>query len=79
VEPSWQAACSCSSGSAAPAWSPLLPARPWPCSTSLKPCTPVGMPCPGYIDQVQRVIGRVQETVNDVAEKREDLRQILAK
>jgi hypothetical protein len=34
---------------------------------------------PGYIDQVQRVIGRVQETVNDVAEKREDLRQILAK
>lgn len=34
---------------------------------------------PGYIDQVQRVLGQVQDTVNEVAAKREDLRQILAK
>jgi hypothetical protein len=34
---------------------------------------------PGYIDQVQRVLGQVQDTVNDVAAKREDLRQILAR
>ncbi|MGA3370792.1 MAG: hypothetical protein ABSC48_03420 [Terracidiphilus sp.] len=34
---------------------------------------------PGYIDQVQRVLGHVQDTVNEVAAKREDLRRILAK
>jgi hypothetical protein len=34
---------------------------------------------PGYIDQVQHLIGRVQDTVNEVAVKREELRVILAK
>ena len=34
---------------------------------------------PGYIDQVQRVLGRVEDTVNEVAAKREDLRRILAR
>jgi hypothetical protein len=34
---------------------------------------------PGYIDQVQHIIGRVQDTVNEVAAKREELRVILAK
>lgn len=34
---------------------------------------------PGYIDQVQNVLGQVQDTVNEVAAKREDLRQILAR
>lgn len=34
---------------------------------------------PGYIDQVQRVLGRVEDTVNEVAAKREDLRKILAR
>jgi hypothetical protein len=34
---------------------------------------------PGYIDQVQHLLGSVQETVNEVAAKREDLRRILAK
>lgn len=32
---------------------------------------------PGYIDQVQGVLGKVQDTVNDVAEKRETLRRVL--
>jgi len=32
---------------------------------------------PGYIDQVQNVLGKVQDTVNDVAVKREKLRRIL--
>jgi hypothetical protein len=34
---------------------------------------------PGYIDQVQRVLGQVQDTVNDVAVKRESLRRVLAR
>jgi pimeloyl-ACP methyl ester carboxylesterase len=34
---------------------------------------------PGYIDQVQGVLGKVQNTVNDVADKRETLRQVLAR
>lgn len=34
---------------------------------------------PGYIDQVQRVLGQVQDTVNEVAEKRETLRRALAR
>jgi hypothetical protein len=34
---------------------------------------------PGYIDQVQNVLGKVQDTVNEVAVKREDLRRILAR
>jgi ABC-type transporter Mla subunit MlaD len=34
---------------------------------------------PGYIDQVQRVIGQVQDAVNEVAEKRETLRRALAR
>ncbi len=34
---------------------------------------------PSYIDQAQRVISRVQDTVTEVAAKREDLRRILAK
>jgi hypothetical protein len=34
---------------------------------------------PGYIDQVQHLLGHVQDTVNEVAAKREDLRRILAK
>jgi ABC-type transporter Mla subunit MlaD len=34
---------------------------------------------PGYIDQVQNVLNKVQDTVNDVAAKREDLRRILAR
>jgi hypothetical protein len=33
---------------------------------------------PGYIDRVQHLLGSVQETVNEVAAKREDLRRILA-
>jgi hypothetical protein len=33
---------------------------------------------PSYIDQVQRVLGQVQDTVNEVAAKREELRRILA-
>jgi hypothetical protein len=34
---------------------------------------------PGYIDQVQGVLGKVQNTVNDVADKRETLRRVLAR
>ena len=34
---------------------------------------------PGYIDRVQHLLGSVQDTVNEVAAKREDLRRILAK
>ena len=34
---------------------------------------------PGYIDQVQDVLAKVQETVNEVAAKREDLRRVLAR
>jgi hypothetical protein len=34
---------------------------------------------PGYIDQVQEVLGKVQHTVNEVAIKREALRQVLAR
>jgi len=34
---------------------------------------------PGYIDHVQNVLGRVQDTVNEVAVKREELRRILAR
>jgi hypothetical protein len=33
---------------------------------------------PGYIDQVQQVLGKVQDTVNEVAVRREDLRRALA-
>ncbi|MGD0940877.1 MAG: hypothetical protein ABR905_14315 [Terracidiphilus sp.] len=34
---------------------------------------------PGYIDQVQGVLGQVQDTVNEVAVKREALRRVLAR
>jgi len=34
---------------------------------------------PGYIDQVQSVLNKVQNTVNDVADKRETLRRVLAR
>ena len=34
---------------------------------------------PGYIDQVQDVLAKVQDTVNEVAAKREDLRRVLAR
>jgi hypothetical protein len=34
---------------------------------------------PGYIDQVQRVLGQVQDAVNDIAVKREALRRALAR
>ncbi|MGP8227325.1 MAG: hypothetical protein ACLQGT_14380 [Terracidiphilus sp.] len=34
---------------------------------------------PGYIDQVQGVLAKVQGTVNEVAAKREDLRRVLAR
>jgi hypothetical protein len=34
---------------------------------------------PRYIDEVQRVLNKVQDTVNDVAAKRETLQRILAK
>jgi hypothetical protein len=34
---------------------------------------------PGYIDQVQGLLGQVQDTVNDVAIKREALRRALAR
>ncbi len=34
---------------------------------------------PNYIDQVQGVLGKVQTTVNEVAVKREALRQVLAR
>jgi ABC-type transporter Mla subunit MlaD len=34
---------------------------------------------PGYIDQVQNVLNKVQDTVNEVAAKREDLHRILAR
>ena len=34
---------------------------------------------PGYIDQVQDVLAKVQDTVNDVAAKREELRRVLAR
>ncbi|MGA3082408.1 MAG: hypothetical protein ABSD44_13725 [Terracidiphilus sp.] len=34
---------------------------------------------PGYIDQVERVLGQVQDAVTEVAAKREDLRRILAR
>jgi hypothetical protein len=33
---------------------------------------------PGYIDQVQNVLGKVQDTVNEVAVKREQLHRLLA-
>ncbi|MGA9071610.1 MAG: hypothetical protein WB424_15200 [Terracidiphilus sp.] len=33
---------------------------------------------PTYIDQVQNVLGKVQDTVNEVAVKREALRRVLA-
>jgi hypothetical protein len=34
---------------------------------------------PGYIDQVQNVLNKVQDTVNEAAAKREQLRKILAR
>ena len=34
---------------------------------------------PGYIDQVQGVLSQVQNTVNEVAERRESLRRVLAR
>ncbi len=34
---------------------------------------------PSYIDEVQRVLTKVQDTVNDVAAKRETLQRILAR
>jgi hypothetical protein len=34
---------------------------------------------PGYIDQVQELLGQVQDTVNDIAVKREALRRVLAR
>ncbi len=34
---------------------------------------------PGYIDQVQRMVGRVHDAVEDIAEKREALRQVLTR
>jgi hypothetical protein len=34
---------------------------------------------PDYIDQVQEVLGKVQDTVNEVAAKREALRRVLAR
>ncbi len=34
---------------------------------------------PGYIDQTQRVLSQVQDTVNEVAIKREALRRVLAR
>jgi ABC-type transporter Mla subunit MlaD len=34
---------------------------------------------PGYIDQVQGLLGQVQDTVNEVAVKREALRRVLAR
>jgi hypothetical protein len=34
---------------------------------------------PGYIDQVQGVLGKVQNTVNEVAAKRETLHRVLAR
>ena len=34
---------------------------------------------PGYIDEVQQVLGKVQSTVEDLAAKRETLMRILAK
>lgn len=34
---------------------------------------------PSYIDEVQRVLGKVQDTVNDVAAKRETLERILSR
>ncbi len=34
---------------------------------------------PGYIDQVQEVLGKVQDTVNEVAVKREALRRALVR
>jgi ABC-type transporter Mla subunit MlaD len=34
---------------------------------------------PGHIDQVQNVLNKVQDTVNEVAAKREDLHRILAR
>jgi hypothetical protein len=33
----------------------------------------------GYIDQVQELLGQVQDTVNDIAVKREALRRVLAR
>jgi hypothetical protein len=34
---------------------------------------------PGYIDQVQGVLDKVQVAVNEIAVKREDLRRVLAR
>ena len=34
---------------------------------------------PGYIDEVQDVLAKVQDTVNEVAAKREELRRVLAR
>ena len=34
---------------------------------------------PGYVDDAQRLLAQVQNTVEDLAEKRERLRQILAR
>ncbi|HUX45662.1 MAG TPA: hypothetical protein VMV57_13000 [Terracidiphilus sp.] len=34
---------------------------------------------PGYMDEVQQVIGKVQSTVDDLADKREQLRSALTK
>jgi hypothetical protein len=34
---------------------------------------------PGYVDEAQNLISRVQDTVEEVAERREDLRRILAR
>jgi hypothetical protein len=34
---------------------------------------------PTYIDQVQGILGKVQDTVNEIAVKREALRRVLAR
>lgn len=34
---------------------------------------------PGYIDEVQRVLGKVQNTINEAAEKRQTLGRILSR
>ena len=34
---------------------------------------------PGYVDEAQNLVSRVQDTVEEVAERREDLRRILAR
>jgi hypothetical protein len=34
---------------------------------------------PAYIDQVQRMVGKVQDAVEDIAEKREALRRVMTR